>query len=388
MELLAADSKEFKRASVTRSPENTATVKDPRAFYTQLGVAVLLPDPERFRDAFVSAFIRTAEKHRVTLPRQFGSSRFVIESIFDRRYNEARRFMYEVLEQTQDLIRHIDVTWLIASPLTTPTVTVGGMGSAQRSIPLKEFVTNAGNTYSMISGWVYTQVFRDERPTMELDNFQGKPSAAWDQLSSSGRPLQVFQKGDECNPFICMADILAYLTDRGLHAVYKSTGRGKLFPDDVKSLWSNRPFTVRAGYLDPEVFPDIAPINDSPIPLSKWYPTGMTYFLIDQGLLNDMPTKPPASGIGGSSEEAITFRNFLENSGLVNAPLLSAQLDRTGFKFFNAYTDSEGIHEGDRLVYMGKTSKSRAEIIESGIRVKVESMIELRDRLRARGYDC
>ncbi|MGP8159216.1 MAG: hypothetical protein ACLPWO_06405, partial [Thermoplasmata archaeon] len=333
-------------------------------------------------------FNEVARKHGVKLPRLFGSSRFVVDELFSRRYGEGRAFLYAVLSRVEPLIRHVDVTWLIASPVTTPTVTIGGKGSAQRDIPIKEFMTSVGNVYPMIAAWVYGKVRPLEKPALEIDHFQGKPSVAWEELSSSGRPMTIVPKGDECSPFICVADIIAYLTDKGLHAMYKWTGKGKLFPDQVKELWKGKPFSVRAGYLDQDVFPDIAPISASPIYLHRWYPSPTTYLLVDQGLLTDLhPAVAPAVS-GNVEEREVTYRNFVETSGYGNAAYLSAQIDRGGFKFFDAQTDAPAIRDGDRLVYMGKTSKERAETIRSAVDVKVESMLELRERLRTRGYDC
>lgn len=383
MVLLAADSKEFKRASIERTPAGDPIVRDPKAFYTQLGVGVVISDPEKFQREFPSAFAVAAGQHRVKLPRQFGSSRFVIDDLFARRYPDGRAFLYKVIDQVQHLIDHIDVSWLIASPKSLPTVRVGGLGAGHREQPLQDFLADAGNVYPMISGWLYTKLFPSPAPDMVLDHFQAKPSRAWSDLSSGVPSLKIVPKGDECNPFICAADILAYLTDKGLHAE-----RQKLFPSNVNTLWRDRPFSVRAGYLDPEVFPEIAAITNSSVDLHSWYPSPMTYLMVDQGLLSDPVTAPTLDGTGTPSDSRVTYRNLVESSGFANSAILSAQLDGGGFKFFDAPTDAGGIRDGDRLVYFGKNSKSRAETIQTGLDVEVESVRELRERLRPRGFSC
>ena len=382
MSILATDSKEFKRASVERTLDGTPVVKDPKGFYTQLGVAVVIPDPDEFSRSLVKAFKEAAVKHHVALPRQFGSSAFVVDTLLSRRYLEGRAFLHQVLESVQNQIEHVDVSWLIASPKTVPTVHVAARGAGHEDVPLKDFFASQGNVHSMVSAWLFRKLFSRDMD-IHVDHFQGKPSRAWSDLSGQTQTLQIVPKGDECDPFICIADILAYLTDRGLHA-----NRWKLFPDKVLELWSRKPFKVRAGYLDPDVFPDIAPTDNSSIDLHRWYPSPMTYFLVDQGLLSDPVTNRTGTGPANPPDSRVTYRDLVESSGFAHAPILLAQLNQGGFKYFDAPTDAGSIRDGDLLIYVGKTSKTKAETIQDAVQVKIESLSDLRVRLRARGFSC
>ena len=383
MAVLASDSKEFKRAAIERTLDGTPVVKDPRGFYTQLGVAVVIPDPNEFRKQLVDGFRLAATKHGIALPRQFGSSEFVVDSLFSRRYMEARAFLHRVLEHVQDRIEHVDVSWLIVSPKEVPTVRLRAKGTGHEDVPVKQFLASQGNVHSMVSSWLFRKLYPGREVDVEVDHFQGKPSRAWTELSGQTGNLRIVPKGDECNPYICIADILAYLTDKGLHA-----NRWKLFPDKVEILWSGRPFKVRAGYLDPGVFPDIAPTDNSPIDLHRWYPSPMTYLLVDSGLLSETTTRPPEVGQDASAESRVTYRDLVEASGFAHAPILSAQLANGGFKFFDAPTDAGCIKDGDHLVYMGSVSKTRSETIQTAVDVEIESLKDLRIRLRARGFSC
>ena len=78
---------------------------------------------------------------------------------------------------------------------------------------------------------------------MHIDGFRSKYTKGWDVVKSKAS-TKIFYKGDECNPFITCADIIAFLVDAML-----DKGRLKLFPEDVKSVLRPYKFDTTVLFL-------------------------------------------------------------------------------------------------------------------------------------------
>ena len=380
MTIIAADAKEFKRpkleklanGELARKSDGSPVVLDTKGFYTQLASTLVFPNPENFEATFVKAFTDVAKEHNVILPRLFMSSRALLEQVFNNNLSATLSFLYQIVNEVKPLIQRAHVNWLILPPARTPTVLVGGDSAVATPISVREFVATIGNMFPPIAVWHYMKWSGQRLPDVRIDNFQGKTNLAWAELASQSDSIRIIPWGDECDPFICMADIFCYLTDKRL-------GREKLplRPENVKKVWDTLvPFEVSDAYLDERLLSLIKWTDNVPLNLQRYYPH-MTYLLIDDELV----------AVKSADADRVTYRRFLEERGYVHAVVLHSQLSKTGFKVYHP-NDWDSVRDGDHLVYMGPASEKRAKTLSYAVNVTTESVVELRTRLRGKGYTC
>jgi hypothetical protein len=381
LSLTATDSKEFKRPRLDRSSggvlvrdsDGRPVVLDNRGFFTQLGCTISFERPQEFRERFISTFREVAANHRVALPRLFVSARTLSDQLMNNDHMAARSFLYHVLDGVKDQISSANLTWLIFPKADPPTVVVGGAGALATEVTSTEFVAALGNMNAPISAWHYWKTRGAKPDEMRIDHFQGRTTPAWTELTSSRVALRVVPWGDESDPFICMADIFCFLTDKRLHA-----DRKRLSPAEVEGVWRELPFPVHGSFMDHRFAPDITWIDEKPIQVAQYFPSPMTYLLVDDALIADSVEK----------DDEVSFRQFLQSKGFVNAVVLDAQLKGGGFKKYHEQADPSTVKDGDHLVYMGAKSKARAEALSYALSITYESVADLRARLRGKGFSC
>jgi hypothetical protein len=378
--LIATDAKEFKRPKFERAPSGELArgengrpiVADARGFYTQMGCTLVFEDPKKFETQFVDAFRQVAERFHVTLPRLFVSSKVLLEQVFDNNLSATLSFMYRLLELVQDQIGLAHICWVILPENRTPTVQVGGAKSVSIETPTREFLATVGNMFPPISAWHYFKHEGGRRlAEVRLDHFQGKTNWAWEELLAGVDQITVTPWGDECDPFICMADIFCYLSDKRLGEKHLH-----LRPENVSTVWQDVPFPVKGYFMDERFLSEVRWTNNKPLHLHKYYPS-MTYLLIDDDLVADKT----------DLQDRVTFRAFLEGRGYVHAVVLNAQLKRGGFKVYHPDDWSE-VRDGDHLVFMGPKSQEKAKGLSYAVRITMESVADLRNWLREKGYNC
>jgi hypothetical protein len=379
--LIATDAKEFKRpklergesGELVRGADGHPIVVDSRGFYTQLGCTLSFPDPEAFRKKFVSTFKECADRYKVDIPRQYVSSRVLLEQVFKSNLSATLSFLYRVLEGTKQLIDQAHIAWVILPQARTPTIRVGGVGSASVETPTRDFVSAVGNMFPPICAWHYYRNRGSQRlPEVRLDHFQGKTNRAWNELVTGTGKITIIPWGDECDPFICMSDIFCYLTDKRL-----GQNRLQLRPESITQVWSELPFPVKGFFMDERFLGEIGWTDQQPLRIHSFYPKPMTYLMIDNELIEGSAGTP----------DRLTYRAFLEGRGYVHAVVLHAQLNQGGFKVYSPDDWSE-IRDGDHLVYMGTKSEEKARTLSYAVDVTRESVTDLRKRLRERGFNC
>ncbi len=117
---------------------------------------------------------------------------------------------------------------------------------------------------------------------MHLDGFQSKYTQAWDDLTRRVVP-KVFPHGDECNPFINIADLISFMTNIKLGA-QTSPERRKLTPENVRDIWNPYSFGVDTHYFDPSIQYKLAWRSEDLIDLKKYFARPMIYVMVDAAL--------------------------------------------------------------------------------------------------------
>lgn len=101
-----------------------------------------------------------------------------------------------------------------------------------------------------------------------------------------GKP-RIFPHGDECNPYIMVADIIAYLTDSKLYIQ-----KLKLEPPSLQKVWEPYGFQTETHFLDVSSVAKYRWYSDDPIDLTPYLARPLVFLLVDE-LEKLQPNPPP-----------------------------------------------------------------------------------------------
>lgn len=380
MPTVACDSKHFERGRREYSDQS----EDYFAFRTPLGIAAWFKDDNAFHRAFVSTTNDLAKSFRLESNRPFFSSELLKEKLG---MEKAIAFADQLVTAVSKFIGGIHVTFVVLPPKQFPTVSVLGYRSTSKEIPTELFFESLGPMFSYLTAFSFLgKPENDSREwTVLIDSFKSKSTQAWSDLTKRIQP-RIFIRGDECNPFICFADLVAFLTDCKLYSHYL-----KLSFENLVKVYEGYPFDVKVHWFDKEMLSKIKWYDDSLIDFSKYLARPITYLLIDpvdRYFQTDIRTSPYQAAEQNESPESDQvkpekFRDFVERSDIFDAALTFAY--RTG-GCAKVYTpeDAKLIKDGDILVYIGNKAKDAAETFSHMREVKVLSGKDLRrEALRA-----
>ena len=199
-----------------------------KTFVSQLGVGVTIPEPE----AFVKEYLKTSQdlqEFDLDYTTSFFSSTCLKDylDIF-----EAADFASRLVSRVQDHIESVHCSYIALPTSDTAYVEVGGVKCAKTQMPTVKFIKSLGPMFSYLTALSYIWEHKGSNFTdleMHIDSFWSKHTKGWDIVKKTA-PTKIFYKGDECNPFISCADVIAFLVDDTL-----ATQRLRLLPEDVKS---------------------------------------------------------------------------------------------------------------------------------------------------------
>ena len=166
-------------------------------------------------------------------------------------------------------------------------------------------------------------------------------------------PTKIFYKGDECNPFISCADIIAFLVDDTL-----TTKRLKLFRDDIKKALEPYRFGTTVHFFDTHSLNHSAWQVDQMINVSSRLARPVVFLAIDRLATEshgqeddaqddqddqdgDKPRKPDTS---------------IRQTGIYQAALKYAHQKSGCMKLFNVREDRGAIKAGDVFIHAGPNS--------------------------------
>lgn len=387
MRIVAFDSKDFNRGKIVRKPAEPpalGTVREYKGYFTPLGVGLTFKHEDLFRNAFVKACSRWAAEFSLSMDRPVLSS-YPVRSHLP--LKAAIPLCDKIIQEVQEYIELAFFSW-ISLPLDQyPTVEVGGQRTPRKEIPTPKFLRDVAPSFSYMTAWSFFGKRNASEYAALVDGFRGKVTTAWTDLTSRTKP-QVYSRGDECNPFIAAADMVAFLTDVKLWQAEEFEKR-KLIPESVKSAWNQYQFDVDVRYLDPNVLSKIAWYSENLIDVGPYLKRPVIFFLADEiekielaapGPLDFAQTELPLESLPPPKPRR--FHDVLQRT----APYVAATqlaFERDGcVQFFDRYTDTDKIRDGDVLVYMGEQSRRVASAYEDAYEVEVMSARELRRRLK------
>lgn len=200
-----------------------------RTFVSQLGIGVTIPEPEAFAKEYVKISQDLRKKFGFKYATPFFSSTCLRDhlNIF-----EAIDFARQLVSGIQDHIESVHCSYIALPTSDTTYVEVGGIKCAKNRIPTIKFIDSLGPMFSYLTAlryvWTYKNTDFDDLE-MHIDAFRSRHTKGWNIVKKAA-PIKIFYKGDECNPFISCANIIAFLVDETL-----TIKRLKLSPDEIKS---------------------------------------------------------------------------------------------------------------------------------------------------------
>jgi len=339
--LTAFDSKEFRRSNKAGEQK----------FYTPLGCEIVVSELEDFYSTYVKKL------HELAV-------RFGIEkccgcfspSEHNKIIGRARtiRMSDELLTSVQDLIESVHFSYVILPPKDVPSVEVGGYRSPKIEISTFDFLKQLSSFFSYITAWNYLGIVGRENEQIVIDGFHGKSTPAWDDIVAKTSP-RIYSHGDECNPFISIADIICSLTDKKCWDNFK-----RLEPSSIEEVWESYSFDINVRFLDKSILSKIKWYTDDHIELTPYFARPIIFLKAD-----------------GYKTELIKQLEVFPDATIYARHL------RGCIQGFDKNLDSQKVRDGDIFVYAGEESKNTAFTLQDMFDIEIYSFRELREKIKS-----
>jgi hypothetical protein len=388
MRVAAFDAKDFNRSKVEQRRDRLnpdLVEKKYRGFFSPLGIGVVFKDASEFRNVYQEKNCELKKKFDISNVLPFFSSNQLKKELA---MSKAIAYANALVDSIQEHIESIHVSYVVLPPKDMPEVKVGGSKCPIVSLRSEEFVRSLSPMFSYLSAWNFMRRRDGDDYKLMLDGFRSKNTIAWDELSEKNSPT-VYSHGDECNPFISIADIIAFLTDTKLYQ--RKPGpqndpmkyRG-LRPDNVREVWEDLSFLTDCRFLDHKVLTKFTWYNDELIDVTQNLARPIVYFLADQ--LEKIPIAEPhsieESSAGPTSPAPIKFSKTVQYQDPFHAALIYAEKMGGCLQFYDRYSDSSKVRDGDVLVYMGDNSKKIAQTLADGFEIEMIKAKDLRKKIK------
>lgn len=371
MEIMSFDAKNYERQQIIQL-DNIEKNDD---FFTPLGAGVLFKNHKDFPLNYYQAINKLAEEFRIPIRASFYSSTFLKKEIGT---DQAYGFCEKLLLKMQNFIKLIHVSYVYL-PLSSekPDVCVGGYRCPEISLKKIEFLRKLPPMFSYITAWNFLRRHNEKELEFLIDNFRSKYTIAWDELITYKTP-KLFARGDECNPYISISDIIAFLTDHKLYL-----GKLKLTEENVRYIWKDYSFGIDCKCLDESSLSKIKWYNDQLIDTREYLAHPIVFILIDQIEKYDLSYKL-TNKVNNPEEKNITVkkvREVIQETEPYFYALKYAHQLGGSVQFFDKNSDSDKVRDGDVFVYMGEVSRRIAETFNDGFFIEVIKLRDLRQKL-------
>lgn len=380
MKIAAFDAKPFERRSVSGQGKS-GDRDNSRGFRTQLGIGVVIGDKEEFKGRFTAKFAELRDSFRIREQVPFlPSSRLLKYGL-----SKAIAFSDQLVSSVQDMIESMHCFYVILPPSEPDTVRVGGTKNGPTEIPTWLFMKNLGPMFSYMTAHDYlykNSSLNVSEVEFHIDAFVSKQTRSWEKIVNKVNP-KVYWRGDECNPFIACADIMAFLTDAKLYRKYLLLSR-----DNVTDVWNNYAFKTTVHYVNRDGIAIHAWHSDESIDV--WpYIAKPTVFLAVDSFAQGHKVEKTDEVVDAEPDPMAATKKQAESSAskiFVESPVYAAAVQyafkhSASLKFFNRYEDSAHVCDRDVFVYIGPESERIGRMLQDAARVAVMSGLELRDKV-------
>ncbi len=368
LKIVAFDAKSFQRIKRRWGADGTDEEKT-RTFVSQLGVGVTIPEPEKFAEIYVEASRDLREEFDLDYTTPFFSSTCLKDylSIF-----EAADFANQLVSRVQDHIESVHCSYIALPTPDATHVEVGGVRCARKRIPTIKFIDGLGQTFSYLTALSYVwehqgSSFSDLE--MHIDAFRSRHTKGWSVVKKAA-PTKIFYKGDECNPFISCADIIAFLVDDTL-----TTKRLKLFRDDIKKALEPYRFGTTVHFFDTHSLNHCAWQVDQMINVSSRLARPVVFLAIDRLATESHGQEGDAQDDQDDQDEDKPRKpdTSIRQTGIYQAALKYAHQKSGCMKLFNVREDRGAIKAGDVFIHAGPNSAQIGKTLQDMADIEILS---------------
>ena len=365
VKVVAFDSKQFQRIKKQWNPETQKEETAP-AFASQLGIGVTVPDPKGFVKRYIDVSQELKEEFDLDYSTPFFSSACLRDHL---NTLEMSRFMKRLVSGVQDFIESVHCSFVLLPISEMPRMKTGGIKCPQETIPTPRFIEKLTPGFSYMTALGYVWRHEDtnfEELEMHIDAFSSKHTTAWDIVRSKA-PVRIFYKGDECNPFISCADIIASHVDDTI-----AINKAKLYDTEVKRALNPYSFDTTVFFFDKNSIPYCTWKMNQTINPSRYLKRPIVYLATDrldaEGL--DQEQDEPAAAKPRRSQDKI------RQTELYQAALKHAYRENGCMKLFNPAEDQAIIRSGDIYIHAGSNSERMGTALQNMADIRVYSGLE------------
>ncbi len=372
MTLVAFDAKQFRRGKTVATPKGSDLNEKYSGFNTHLGVGVSIDDPQSFVRHYLDANRDLMEDFKIHYSVPFFTSRHLRNTMG---MSKAMSFADKLVSRVQEHISSVHCSFVILSPSKIPTVSVGGFKSGTTNVPIHHFINILGPMFSYLTAHSYLWM-KDYRNVgdleLHMDSFRSKHAKAWAMMMDSVTP-KVFTRGDECNPFISCADIIAFLTDAKLYSQ-----RLRLNPTEIEKVWKKYAFGVTTRFFDQNSLHYYTWKNDDHVDLTPYLARPVIFLAIDHIETEGLAREEDEADTGDMPDKPRKFNRVIKNTPIYYAAVDYAFQKKGCLKLFDRREDMPLVRDGDIFVYVGLDAERIGKTLQHGYKIQVLSGLELR----------
>ena len=374
MTIAAFDAKQFRRGKPIIISEGNKQITKYVGFNSQLGAGIIVNEPLKFITHYTNINQELMKDFEIHNELPFFSSSHLKATLG---ISKAIVFADQLITKISKMIESIHCSYLILPPSTIPLVTVGGFKCPTTDIATNQFIDNLGPMFSYLTAHSYLWMRGYQNVSdleLYIDSFRSKPTKAWDMLIQKINP-KIFIRGDECNPFISCADIIAFLTDVKLY-----TKHLKLEPNDIKKAWNEYDFDTTVQFFDQNCLQYYTWKSDAHIDFSNYLVKPTIFLAIDDIELErgDEAKLDITDQIDLSSNKPRKFNRVIKKSSVYYAALNYAIQKNGCMKIFSKAEDISLVRDGDVFIYVGTNSEKIGKSLQHGYNIEVYSGVEIR----------
>jgi len=319
-------------------------------FFTPLGIGVVIKEgkEEEMKSIYHSSHKEIIEDFQIPTKRTVYAHGNLWKEVG---HIKAIPICDKIVTKLQKTIEYIFCSFVIL-PKEMKKVSVGGYGCPLKEIPKMNFLRALTPMFSYVTAWAHSGQHRLEKNEYLIDNFSSKHTTAWRDLTGHVVP-KIFPRGDECNEFISVADMVVYLTEKKLW-----DRKLWLNPDSVKEVWADYDFYAEPRFLDENVLSKIRWYSKQEISTDNYLARPMVFVDVE-GI--------SISKLGG--DPIISAATYACSKG-------------GAFQGFDRHVDLKKIRDGDVYVYAGREAKKRATSLKDIFDIEVLSVRELRTKAK------
>lgn len=368
MKIAAFDAKSFQRVKRRWNPDGTGEEKT-RTFVSQIGIGVTIPKPEVFIESYVGVSQDLRKEFSLDYTTPFFSSACLKDylDIF-----EAADFANRLVSGVQSNIESVHCSYIALPTTDTTHVEVGGVRCAKTRMPTIKFIDSLGPAFSYLTAlsyiWEHKGMNFDDLE-MHIDAFRSRNTKGWNIVKNTA-PTKIFYKGDECNPFISCADIIAFLVDNTL-AVKKL----RLLPDDVVRVLDPYDFDATVHFFSARSQNYYAWQTNQIISISGRLARPLVFLSIDRLAVDGHDQEGDAQDMQDvmAGNEAQKPDTTIKQTEIYQAALKYAYQKNGCMKLFNIREDKGAVKSGDVFIHAGPHSAQIGKILRDLANIEILS---------------